>query len=184
MAGEATAVYLRHPYLYDKEMDALASESTQALYAHHVQRTVTADDSKRLNEVEGPCAIVAGSGMCTGGRILHHFKQNLWKPDTQILIVGFQAQGSLGRQLVNKASHVTIQGERIAVRAAIHTLGGFSAHAGQTELLKWLGALAPVRPRVALTHGEDAARGALGARIREKYGLAVHMPNLGESLEV
>src|SRR5690606_30717204 len=131
--------------------------------------SVTADDSRQLNALEGPCAILAGSGMCTGGRIVHHLKQNLWKADTHVLIVGYQAHGSLGRQLVEGAESVTIHGERIAVKAHVHTLGGFSAHAGQSELLEWFSTLAPSRPRVVLVHGEDGPRTALAAKIRERF---------------
>jgi metallo-beta-lactamase family protein len=184
MASEATAVYLRHPDLFDEEMEELAARSAQALFANHVQKTVTADDSRALNHVEGPCAILAGSGMCTGGRILHHLKQNLWKVDTHVLIVGYQAHGSLGRQLVDRAGHVMIHGERIVVRGSVHTLGGFSAHAGQSELLKWFSVLAPARPQVALTHGENPARAALAEQIQRRFGLSTRLPELGETIEV
>jgi metallo-beta-lactamase family protein len=184
MASEATTVYLQHPKLFDEEMGVLARGSAQSLFAGHVQKTVTAEESKSLNDVRGPCLILAGSGMCTGGRILHHLKQNLWREDTDVLIVGYQAHGSLGRQLVDHATHVMIHGERIAVRAAIHTLGGFSAHAGQSELLKWFSALAPVRPRVALTHGEDPARTALAAQIQRRFGLSPELPDIGTSIEL
>ena len=112
------------------------------------------NESKALNHVHGPCLIMAGAGMCNAGRILHHLRQNLWRPDTHVIFVGYQGAGTLGRRLVDGAKQVPIFGERIAVRASVHTLGGFSAHAGQDDLLDWFGALAPCRPRVILTHGE------------------------------
>jgi metallo-beta-lactamase family protein len=98
---------------------------------------------------------MAGNGMCTGGRIVHHLRHNLQRAETAVLMVGFQSPGTLGRHLVNKEKTVLIQGERIPVRASIHTIGGFSAHAGQTDLLKWFASVAPSRPRVIITHGED-----------------------------
>ncbi|MBX3745419.1 MAG: MBL fold metallo-hydrolase [Verrucomicrobiae bacterium] len=183
MAVEATRVYVRHPELFDEEMQALSDRGVEPFHAAHFRATVTAEESKTLNDLAGPCVILAGSGMCTGGRILHHLKQNLWKPDTHVLIVGYQARGSLGRRLVEREEHVSIHGERIAVRGRIHTLGGFSAHAGRSDLLKWFSHLAPSRPRVILTHGEDAPRRALAERIQSDFRLDCHLPDLGETLE-
>jgi len=145
-----------------------------------VQPTVTAEESKALNHVRGPCLIMAGAGMCNAGRILHHLRQNLWRTDTHVIFVGYQAAGSLGRRLVDGAQQVSIFGERIAVRAAVHTMGGFSAHAGQTDLLDWLSALAPCRPRVILTHGEANNQHALAAKIHEAYQLAAEIPKIGD----
>jgi metallo-beta-lactamase family protein len=144
--------------------------------------TVTADESRRLNDFEGSCLILAGAGMCTGGRILHHLRENLWRPSTHVVVVGFQAHGSLGRLLVDGARFVTLFGEKIAVHAKIHTLGGFSAHAGQGDLLKWFGALAGSRPRVVLTHGEDGPRATLAGLIKERFDLPCILPSLGEQI--
>jgi len=146
--------------------------------------TPTAQDSMALNHEKGPCLIMAGSGMCTGGRILHHLKQNLWRPQAHILIVGFQAHGSLGRRLVDGADTVRIFGEEIAVKASIHTMGGFSAHAGQSGLMKWLEPLARHRPRIALTHGEDRGRDPLAALIEKTHGLKPEKPLLGDVIEL
>ena len=120
--------------------------------------------------------------MCNAGRILHHLKQGLWNPKTHVLIVGYQGHGSLGRMLVEGATQVRIHGEKIAVRAAVHTLGGFSAHAGQTDLLKWFAAIAPSQPRVVVTHGEDDARQALATLIRRNHGFNSVLPKMGESI--
>ena len=128
--------------------------------------------------------IIAGSGMCNAGRIQHHLRHNLWKPETSVLIVGYQAEGTLGRRLVNGDPYVNIYGERIAVRAQIHKLGGFSAHAGQSDLLQWFNALAPDRPRVVLTHGEEKARIPLANLILHRYGLQPFLPQYGESVEL
>src|SRR5262249_6771720 len=130
------------------------------------------------------CLIMAGAGMCTGGRILHHFRHNLARPETTVLIVGYQGHGSLGRMLVDRKETVTIFGEKIPVRASVHTFGGLSGHAGQTDLLRWLESLAASRPHVFLTHGEERARQPLGRIIRERYKLRVDFPGLRETVEI
>jgi metallo-beta-lactamase family protein len=126
---------------------------------------------------------MAGAGMCNAGRILHHLKQNLWRPETHVMIVGFQAEGTIGRLLVEGAKRVPIFGERIAVKARIHTLGGFSAHAGQSDLLRWAGQLAPAKPRFFITHGETKGRDALAAAVTERFQLPAEKPLRGESVE-
>ena len=141
--------------------------------------SVTANNSKSINDVPGPCVVLAGAGMCNAGRILHHLKQNLNKPTTQVLIVGFQAYGSLGRKLVDGEKVVSIFGERIPVRAKVHTLNGFSGHADQGELLKWFATLVPGKPKVFLTHGEDRGRGALAKLIQQKFKLTAGLAATG-----
>jgi metallo-beta-lactamase family protein len=138
----------------------------------------------KINDQAGPCLIMAGAGMCNAGRILHHLKQNLWKPDTHVLIVGYQSHGSLGRRLVEGDKLVSIHGEKVVVKAQVHTLGGFSAHAGQTDLLKWFSAIAPARPRVVLTHGENNQRAALAARIKQQFNLSSTQPDMGEAINL
>jgi metallo-beta-lactamase family protein len=122
--------------------------------------------------------------MCTGGRIVHHLRHNLHKPETAVLIVGFQSPGSLGRRLVDGAKEVSIFGQRIAVRASIHTMGGFSAHAGQHDLLEWFATVAPSKPRLIITHGEDDARTTLARLIRKRHGIRAALPQLGEVIVV
>jgi metallo-beta-lactamase family protein len=123
---------------------------------------------------------MAGSGMCNAGRILHHLRHGLSNPGTAVLIVGYQAEGSLGRQLVDGAKNVKIFGEPVEVNARIHTLNGFSAHAGQTGLLKWFGYLAPSKPTVVLTHGESRGREPLAEIIRKRHGLNPILPLQGD----
>lgn len=183
MAIEATRIYGRHKELFDDEMIAFMKERPVEADFAKVRITASADESKSLNELEGPCMILAGAGMCNAGRILHHLRQNLWKPGTTVIIVGYQSHGSLGRLLVEGAKEVSIFGERVAVRAGVHTLGGFSAHAGQTDLLDWFGHMAKSRPRVVLTHGESTARTALAAHIQERFGLQAELPALGDTVE-
>jgi metallo-beta-lactamase family protein len=183
MAIEATNIYTRHRDLFDDDMAEFVSEKPLRADLHTMKPCVTAEDSMKINEVPGPCLIMAGAGMCNAGRILHHLKQNLWKPDTHVLIVGYQSHESLGRRLVDGEKLVRIHGEKVAVKAQLHTLGGFSAHAGQTDLLKWFDAIAPSKPRVVLTHGEDGPRKALAKLIQQKHRLKPALPQMMETIE-
>lgn len=183
MAIEATGIYARHPDLFDAEARALQRACELVRTHRHVIPCPTPEDSMRLNDVPGPCLIMAGSGMCTGGRILHHLKHGLWRPETVVMFVGYQVEGSLGRLLVDGARRVRIFGEEIAVRARIHTLNGFSAHAGQSALLRWLEPLTRVKPRVVLTHGEPRGRQPLAEQIGRRFGLEALQPEFGETVE-
>ena len=183
MAIEATHIYARHRELFDEGMTKFLSERPLREDLKTLKVCVTAQDSMKINEQPGPCLVMAGAGMCNAGRILHHLKANLWKPDTHVLIVGYQGEGSLGRKLVDGAKFVSIHGEKIAVKAQIHTLGGFSAHAGQTDLLAWFSSIAPSKPRVLLTHGEDGPRQALAEKIQQRFRLKCALPKMGEVVE-
>jgi metallo-beta-lactamase family protein len=180
MAIQATNIYTRHQDLFDEAMTKFVAEKPLRADLKTMKLCSTAEESMKINDVSGPCLVMAGAGMCNAGRILHHLKQNLWKPETHVLIVGYQSHGSLGRRLVEGDKLVSIHGERIAVKAQVHTLGGFSAHAGQTDLLHWFSRLAPSKPQVVLTHGEDGPREALAAKIRQKYSLPAALPKMSE----
>ncbi len=162
MAIEATKIYHQHTQLFDEEALDLFKSGQLADEWKWSARGSVGGRIKAAQSLERPCMIIAGSGMCEGGRIVHHLKHNLWNKDVVVMIVGFQANGTLGRRLVDKHKKVRIFGEEIAVKARIVTLNGFSAHAGQKELLEWIGKLAPSKPRVALTHGENRAACDLG----------------------
>ncbi len=184
MAIEAWKIYQRHVELFDDEMLAFMHAGSVKEDLASMQASVTAEDSKNINDLPGPCLVMAGAGMCNAGRILHHLKQNLWKPETHVMIVGFQAFGSLGRRLVEGEKLVSIFGEKIAVKAKIHTLGGFSAHAGQTDLLKWFEPLAACKPRVIVTHGENGPRRELARHIQERHGLTPLLPELNDIVDL
>ncbi|HKX46605.1 MAG TPA: MBL fold metallo-hydrolase, partial [Planctomycetota bacterium] len=148
-----------------------------------LRRTRAQTASMAINKVRG-AVVLAASGMCEAGRILHHLKHNLWRPEAHIVFVGYQARGSLGRQLVDGARKVEVMGEQIAVRAKVHTLGGFSAHADQTGLLAWLRGFER-EPRVlALTHGEPEKQEKLAAAIRYQLGWRPQIPTAGVPLVV
>ena len=184
MAIEATQIYTRHRDLFDEGMTKFITEKPLREDLKSLKVCVTAQDSMKINDQPGPCLVMAGAGMCNAGRILHHLKASLWKPDTHVLIVGYQGEGSLGRRLVNGEKVVSIHGEKIAVAANVHTLGGFSAHAGQTDLLHWFSALAPAKPRVVLIHGEDVQRSTLAQKIEQRFKLKCAIPRMGETIEV
>jgi metallo-beta-lactamase family protein len=143
----------------------------------------TPEESQAINRISSGAVIIAGSGMCTGGRILHHLKHNLWRSECHIVIVGYQAQGTLGRELVDRAEYVKIRGEVVRANATIHTVGGLSAHADQAGLLAWYAEF-EARPPVCLVHGEPGARSALAAKLRERFASSVRLPEHGESVDL
>jgi len=184
MAIKATEIYTGHQELFDDEMLKYISQKPVRDDLKTLTMCATAEDSKKINDQPGPCLVMAGAGMCNAGRILHHLKANLWKPETHVVIVGYQGDGSLGRRLVDGERLVSIFGEKIMVKAQVHTLGGFSAHAGQTDLLAWFDVIAPSKPRVVLTHGENEPREILAGLIQKRYKLKPLLPDLNESVEL
>ena len=184
MAVEATNIYMKHPELFDEEAMELVKTGELKTDLSHVNISSTQEESIALNSLEGPCMIIAGSGMCNAGRILHHLRHNLWMPETSVIIAGYQAEGTLGRQLVDGAESVKIFGETIAVKAQIHLLGGLSAHAGQSDLLRWFNSVAPCKPRLVLSHGEDKGRKPLAEIILNRYGIAATLPEYGDVVEI
>jgi metallo-beta-lactamase family protein len=175
---------MKYPDLFDEEALEWQSKGLLQLNPGWFHTTPTAKESQALNKIKGPSMIIAGAGMCNAGRILHHLHENISHENTHVIIVGFQGEGSLGRQLVDGARTVSIRGDKLTVRAKIHTLNGFSAHAGQTDLLKWISAEVPFRPHILLTHGEDKARNALRGAISQKFGIPSELPKLGEVVEL
>ncbi|MEZ6242174.1 MAG: MBL fold metallo-hydrolase [Phycisphaerales bacterium] len=184
MATSATTLYKSHRELFDDESWAIIDQGDSCLDFPGLRFTKDASESIALNPLGDGVVIISAAGMCTGGRILHHLKHNLWREETHVVFVGYQGQGTLGRRLVEGAKSVSVMGEPIRVRAQVHTLNGFSAHAGQTELVEWLATMRDSGPRVYLTHGEDPQRHALAAKIDEKLMLKAKLPAWGESIEL
>jgi metallo-beta-lactamase family protein len=184
MAIEATTIYGRNNELFDAEALEMVQSGELRRSLSVATPCKSPGESRGLNSVKGPCLIMAGAGMCNGGRILHHLRHNLPIPETAVLIVGFQSQGSLGRRLVDGAKSVRIFGEEIPVRASVHTMGGFSAHADQNGLLDWYGSIAPSRPRTIITHGEDRARNVFSDLIAKKFGVTAECPALNDTIEL
>jgi metallo-beta-lactamase family protein len=184
MAIEAWKIYRRHLDLFDEEMNQFLHDGSVEKDLATLQACTTAEESKAINDVPGPCLVMAGAGMCTGGRILHHFKQNLWRPESHVVIVGYQARESLGRRLIEGVKKVRLFGEEIAVRASVHTLGGFSAHAGQTDLLSWFEPLAAARPMVVIAHGENKPRQKLASILKAEHGIKSILPEMFEGISL
>ena len=156
MAIRANAIYSR----YHEQFDAADRERLQAKGVKRIEDwlpvlrcTPSPEESMAINRIKSGAIIIAGSGMCTGGRIVHHFKHKLSRPGCHLVFPGFQAKGTLGRQIVDGASSVKVLHQRIAVGAQVHTLGGFSAHAGQSQLLDWVKHF-DHHPELYLVHGE------------------------------
>lgn len=182
LAIDATEVYQRHHEEHDIAAEALERCGTNPLRPAGLLFTHTVEESKRLNAMRDPAIIVSASGMATGGRVPHHLKRRLPHPEHMVAFVGYQAEGTPGRALVDGAERITIHGEEIRVRAEVIRLEAYSAHADEDELLRWVGGSVP--RRVALVHGEDEAREALARRLAGAYDCDVILPNRGDAIDV
>jgi metallo-beta-lactamase family protein len=184
MAIEATKIYRAATELLDQEAKDMIKSGELRKHLATLKPCSSADDSRGLNDVKGPCLIMAGNGMCSGGRITHHIRHNVGRPGTAILIVGFQSPGTLGRQLVDGAKTVTMYGEKLPVKASIHTMGGFSAHADQKGLMEWFDSVAPSKPRLVITHGEEIARKTFAGLVKAKHGIKAELPKLNDAIQI
>lgn len=183
MATNATKIFRRYSeYLKPEETQALA-HSPNAFDFPALRFARTPDESRAINAIASHAIIIAGSGMCTGGRILHHLKHQLWRPECSVVFIGFQADGTLGRKLIEGARTVRIFGEEIAVRAQIWTINGFSAHADQSGLLRFL-TQARKPERIFLVHGEMPSFMALKHAIHTKLGRTAHIADWKETIEL
>lgn len=183
MAIEATEVYSRHRKLYDPETQALERQNGNPFMLPNLHLSRTAEDSMAINRIRSGAIVIAGSGMCSGGRIKHHFKHNIWRQNSHVLIVGFQAHGTLGRQLVDGVKQINLWGETVNVSAKVHTIGGFSAHADRDGLLAWYENFEG-RPPVTLVHGEPEAIEPLAQHIKEMGTKKVIVAKLNETLDL
>lgn len=184
MAVNVTDVFLKQKKFLDKETLDLIQKGEPPFRFPGLKLVRTIGESKAINNIKGSCIIMAGSGMCTGGRIKHHLARNISRPESTILFVGFQARGTLGRHIVDGANEVRIHGKLHKVRARIEQINGFSAHADKDDLMKWLGHLQSTPKRVFLTHGEEDAALALADTIHKKKGWQVSVPGYKEEWEL
>ena len=181
LAIKATQIFRKNKGYYDKEAQAIVEQGYDPFDMPNLKFTESTRESIAINERQGPAIIIAGSGMCTAGRIKHHLKHNLWREGASIVIVGFQAKGTTGRKIVDGAKQVKIFRENVAIRAKVFTIGGFSAHADRNDLLEWVSHFES-RPGVFVVHGEPTASEALAESIRERFQLEVHVPKWKERL--
>jgi metallo-beta-lactamase family protein len=176
MAVSITEVYKRHSELFDREMTRLLHHNKSPFDFPGLKMVQTVDESKSLNHIVGTIAVIAGSGMCTGGRVKHHLVNNISRPESTVLFVGYQAAGTLGQHILNGAKSARILGQQYPVRAKIARISGFSAHADKDDLLRWLDGLKVAPKRVFVTHGEAEAAQQFGKSLQERIGGKVSAP--------
>ncbi len=186
MAIKANAIYAR----FSEQLDPVDLAQLQVKGVRRIEDwlptlrcTPTPEESMAINRISSGAIIIAGSGMCTGGRIVHHFKHNLWREECHLVFPGFQAKGTLGRRIVDGADSIKVLHQRIAVRAKVHTLGGFSAHAGQSQLLDWVGHF-DHHPELYLVHGELEKMQVLQQTLHERLNWTANIPERGEQIAI
>jgi metallo-beta-lactamase family protein len=166
LAISATNIFRAHKECFDDEARELLKQKRDLFSFPNLFFTRSKEASMEINNIKSGAIIIAGSGMCTGGRIKHHLKHNLWREECAVIFVGYQATGTLGRRIVDGEKEVEIYGETVKVNAKIYTINGFSAHADQQEILDWLSSV-DKNTKVVITHGEEVERDALAEKLKE-----------------
>ena len=184
LAIKATEIFRRYRSYLDGETQIILKNGDNPLKLPQLQFSSSTDQSMQINEMKGSAIVISASGMANAGRIRHHLRHNLWRPGASIVFVGFQAQGTPGRNIVEGAKKIRIFNEDIAVKAKIWTIGGFSAHAGQSQLLDWLGNFRNKKMPVFLVHGEATAQDVLASLIKQKLGFDVTIPEYLEEIKI
>ncbi len=184
MAVSATEIFRRNSQYFDEETYQLLRKGENPFEFPGLQYVRTTEESMALNQMEGPRIIISASGMCEAGRILHHLRHNLWRPEAHILFVGYQAEGTLGRRILDGAKVVKIFGEEIIIKAKIHQINGFSAHADQAGMLRWLQNFVTKPHAVFLVHGDDDVFPEWEAKIRETLGFTTIVPEMGQTFDL
>ena len=182
LAIAATTIFRNMKQFYGAEIKAAMDSGNDPFDFDQLVLTRSALESMEINNHPGPAIVIAGNGMCTAGRIRHHLKHNLWRPGCSLVIVGFQAAGSLGRNIVEGARMVKILGERVIVRAKVFTIGGLSAHADQNTLIEWVSHFKNPKMRVYVIHGEQSASEEFAGILRQKFGFQVRVPAIGDRI--
>lgn len=182
MAIRATEVFKKHPDYADPDTQALIAKGESPFDMPNLRFTLSTEDSKAINNKREAAVIISASGMCTAGRIKHHLRHNLWRSGAAVVFVGYQGVGTLGRKLVGGAEKVRLFGEDILVKAKIYTIGGFSGHAGQSELMDWVSNFKDTNMKVFLVHGENKAQMALKDLLKKDFGLDAYMPDYLEEV--
>lgn len=183
LSAAATNVFRLHPECFDEETALLLQEDADLFGENLVRYIRSVDESKNLNHRKDACIIIAASGMCESGRIVHHLKHNITDPRNTVLIIGFQAEHTLGRRLVEKRPEVRIHDQTLPLKAEVVVMNGFSSHAGRDELLSFLGPLAPTAKKIRLVHGELDQATALMASLKQQGFKDVAYPDRGEKVD-
>jgi metallo-beta-lactamase family protein len=182
MAVSVTDVFEHHIDLLDEEMQGLISHNNSPFHFSGLHLVRSIEESKAINQITGTIIIIAGSGMCNGGRIKHHLVRNITRPESAILFVGYQAEGTLGRQIVDGATKVRILGQSYPVLAQVNEISGFSSHADQAHLLNWLSWYTKPPKSLFITHGEKEATNVFAKMVKEKLGWSPVVPNYNETV--
>jgi len=182
LAIQATEIFRRHPEYFDEKTKALLKEGKDPLNLPNLRFSQTSEESRAINNTPGSAIVISASGMANAGRIRHHLRHNLWRKGASIVFCGYQGEGTPGRKIVDGAQHITIFGEEIAIAAKVFTIGGFSAHAGQTEILEWLKSFDGAQTKVILIHGEVRALNTLSGIVHDTLHMDVHVPSYLEEL--
>lgn len=180
---EASKIYWDYPHLYDGEATKLRQRIDEMPVLENLHFTTTPEESRVINKMKSGAIIIAGSGMCNGGRILQHLKHNVWRPECHVIIVGYQARGSIGRQLVEKRQRIRIYGETVRVQSRIHTVGGLSAHGDQEDLTRWYRGF-KTTPPVYLVHGETRSSQGLQKKLSADCGATVRLAEPGRKIDL
>ena len=181
LAIKATEIFRKNKKYYDEEAMAIVDQGFDPLDMPNLRFTTATKDSIAINETSGSAIVIAGSGMCNAGRIKHHLKHNLWREGASLVIVGFQAQGTPGRKIVDGAKQIKIFRENVTVKAKVFTIGGFSAHADQKDIITWVNHFES-SPHVFVVHGEPSASDVLARKIQADLGLSAYVPKWKETL--
>jgi metallo-beta-lactamase family protein len=184
MAIDVTDVFRRHRECFDERMWELIASGEPALKFPGLRMVRSTQESKAINERREPAIIMATSGMCTAGRIKHHLRQNITRPESTLLFVGYQVRGTLGRQILEGNPEVRIHGRQWPVRARVEQIHGFSGHADRGALLRWLSAFRKPPRRLFLTHGEEEGALHLAERVRSDMGWEVDVPEYQQQVEL
>jgi metallo-beta-lactamase family protein len=184
LATATTEIFRRHARVFDQETKDLIASGKDPFNLPMLEFTRTTEESMALNRISGGAIIISASGMAEAGRIKHHLKHNLWRPECTVLLVGYMAPGTKGRQLKDGAKKVCIHGEEIAVRAEIRSIEGYSSHADKNDLLAWVEKMSRLPRRAFLVHGEKEACSALAGELGRKLGIDAYVPAPGEAVEL
>ncbi|MFA5554006.1 MAG: MBL fold metallo-hydrolase, partial [Phycisphaerae bacterium] len=182
MASKITEVFKQHPEMFDSEMTKLLKNNKSPFEFEQLNFVQSTDESKALNELKGPYIIIAGSGMCTGGRIKHHLANNINNPSTTVIFVGYQAAGTLGRRILDGESQVRILGTKHEVKAKIARVQGFSAHADREEMLVWLKNLQNPPRKIFIVHGEKDSASTFAEFITQSTGFPAEVPEYEQEI--
>ena len=184
LAIRTTEIFRKYPQYQDQETQNMIEQGIDPLALPNLRYTLSTAESQSINDYNGTAIIISAAGMCNAGRIKHHLKHNLWRKGASIVFVGYQGIGTPGRKIVDGAKSIRMLGEDIKINAKIWTIGGFSSHAGQTEIINWVGEFVTPSTKIFLIHGEEAAQQELAALLERKFKVTVYIPDYLEEQHI